>query len=92
MFSFISIESPVLSAQRLAPTCWILTIQQKNLIFGFGGCALGDAAWTDNWVVLYCRGGYYLKVYRDPSPEKEAKPTLQDMLDLSHAPDGVLSQ
>ncbi len=53
---------------------------------------LGDAAWTDNWAVLFCRGRYYLKVYRDPSPENEIKPTLQDMLDLSRALDGVLKQ
>ena len=53
---------------------------------------LGDAAWTDNWVVMFRRGRYYLKEYRDPSPENEVKPTLQDMLGLSRALDGVLKQ
>jgi hypothetical protein len=53
---------------------------------------LGDDAWTDNWVVLFYRGSYYLKVYRDPSPENEVKPTLHDMLDLSQALDGVLKR
>jgi hypothetical protein len=53
---------------------------------------LGDAAWTDNWVVLFRRGGYYLKVYADPSPENEVKPTLQDILDLSRTIDRALVQ
>jgi hypothetical protein len=59
---------------------------------GFQFRGLGDAAWTDNWVLLFRRGGYYLKVYPDPSPENEVKPTLQDMLDLSRTIDCALVQ
>ena len=51
-----------------------------------GGSSLpgiGDAAWADKGIVLFRQGNYFVRLFPDPSPENEVRPTLQDMLDLA---------
>jgi len=51
-----------------------------------GGTSLhgiGDAAWADKGIVLLRQGNYFLRIFPDPSPESEVRPTMQEMLDLA---------
>ena len=51
-----------------------------------GGSSLsgiGDAAWSDKGIVLFRQGNYFGRLFPDPSPENEVRPTLQEMLDLA---------
>jgi len=52
----------------------------------------GQSAWTDNHIVLFCRGKYFFRVFPDPSPESEPEPSLSEILELSHAVDHVISK
>jgi len=45
--------------------------------------AIGDAAWADKGIVLFRQGKYFVRIFPDPSPENEVKPTMQEMLDLA---------
>jgi hypothetical protein len=44
---------------------------------------IGDAAWGDKGIVLFRQGKYFVRIFPDPSPENEARPTMQEMLDLA---------
>jgi hypothetical protein len=44
---------------------------------------LGDAAWADKGIVLFRQGKYFVRIFPDPSPENEVRPTMQEMLDLA---------
>lgn len=44
---------------------------------------IGDAAWSDKGIVLLRQGNYFVRIFPDPSPENEVKPTMQDMIDLA---------
>ena len=51
-----------------------------------GGTSLhgiADAAWADKGIVLLRQGNYFLRIFPDPSPESEVRPTMQEMLDLA---------
>ena len=51
-----------------------------------GGSSLpgiGDAAWADKGIVLFRQGNYFVRIFPDPSPENEVRPTMQEMLDLA---------
>ena len=51
-----------------------------------GGSSLpgiGDAAWSDKGIVLFRQGNYFMRIFPDPSPENEVKPTTQEMIDLA---------
>jgi len=51
-----------------------------------GGASLpgtGDAAWSDKGIVLLRQGNYFMRIFPDPSPENEVKPTTQEMIDLA---------
>jgi len=53
---------------------------------GEGGSTLpgtGDAAWADKGIVLFRQGNYFIRIFPDPSPENEVKPTMQEMIDLA---------
>jgi len=53
---------------------------------GEGGSSLpgtGDAAWSDKGIVLLRQGNYFMRIFPDPSPENEVKPTMQEMIDLA---------
>jgi len=53
---------------------------------GEGGSSLpgiGDAAWADKGIVLFRQGDYFVRIFPDPSPENEVKPTMQEMIDLA---------
>jgi hypothetical protein len=51
---------------------------------------IGEAAWTDNYIVLLRRDRLFLRIWADPDPELEAKPTIKDIIELSKKIDGVL--
>jgi len=44
---------------------------------------IGDAAWADKGIVLIRHGNYFVRIFPDPSPENEVRPTMQEMLDLA---------
>jgi hypothetical protein len=51
-----------------------------------GGSSLagiGDGAWADKGIVLFRQGKYFVRIFPDPSPENEVRPTMQEMIDLS---------
>ncbi len=49
---------------------------------GFSLPGIGDAAWADKGIVLFRQGDYFVRIFPDPSPENEVKPTMQEMIDL----------
>ncbi len=58
-----------------------------------GGSSLtgiGDGAWADKGIVLFKQGKYFVRIFPDPSPENEVKPTPEEMLDLARAIDSLL--
>jgi len=44
---------------------------------------IGNAAWADKGIVLFTQGNYFARIFPDPSPENEVRPTMQEMLDLA---------
>ena len=53
---------------------------------GEGGSHLsgiGDGAWADKGIVLFRKANYFVRIFPDPSPENEVRPTMQEMLDLA---------
>ncbi len=44
---------------------------------------IGDAAWADKGIVLFRQGNYFVRIFPDPSPESEVRPTLQEMIALA---------
>ena len=51
---------------------------------------IGDGAWVDKGIVLFREGKYFVRIFSDPSPENEVRPTMQEMLDLARASDRLL--
>jgi hypothetical protein len=51
---------------------------------------IGESAWTDNHIILFRSGKYFLRIWPDPSSEAEIKPSLKDQLSLSQALEGAL--
>jgi hypothetical protein len=43
----------------------------------------GDAAWADKGIVLFRQSNYFVRIFPDPSPENEVRPTMHDMIDLA---------
>ncbi len=44
---------------------------------------IGDAAWADKGIVLFRERNYFVRIFPDPSPENEVRPTMQEMIDLA---------
>ena len=44
---------------------------------------IGDSAWMDKGIVLFRQGSHFVRIFPDPSPENEVRPTMQEMLDLA---------
>jgi hypothetical protein len=44
---------------------------------------IGEAGWADKGLVLFRQGKYFVRIFPDPSPENEVRPTMQEMLDLA---------
>jgi hypothetical protein len=44
---------------------------------------IGDEAWVDKGIVLFRKGKHFVRIFPDPSPENEVRPTAQEMLDLA---------
>ena len=60
---------------------------------GEGGSTLqgiGRSAWTDQWLLLFFQGPYFVRISPDPSNENKVKPTPQDMIALARAIDALL--
>jgi hypothetical protein len=58
-----------------------------------GGSSLteiGDAAWADKGILLFRQSKYFVRIFPDPSPENEVRPTLQEMRDLAREIAGAL--
>lgn len=53
---------------------------------------LGESAWTDNQIVLFQRGKYFLRVWPDPSLEPIMNPNLNDLLGLSRSLNVILKK
>jgi hypothetical protein len=51
---------------------------------------IGESAWTDNYIVLFRHERLFLRIWADPDPEVETKPTIRDLIELSKNIDGVL--
>jgi hypothetical protein len=51
---------------------------------------IGETAWTDQWLILFTRGPYFVRISPDPSMESKVKPTLQDMIGLARQIDALL--
>ena len=61
--------------------------------WGEGGSALqgiGKSAWTDQWLLLFTRGPYFVRISPDPSKENRVKPTPEDKVALARAVDILL--
>ena len=50
---------------------------------GSGLPGIGDAAWADKGIVLLRQRNYFVRIFPDPSPENEVRPTMQEMIDLA---------
>ena len=44
---------------------------------------IGDAAWADKGIVLLRQRNYFVRIFPDPSPENEIRPTMLEMIDLA---------
>ena len=53
---------------------------------------LGETAWTGSGMVLLHRDQYYLKLYADPSPEHEVKPSPEELVGLSFVIDQAIKE
>ncbi len=50
---------------------------------GSSQSGIGEAAWADKGILLFRQGNYFVRIFPDPSPENEVRPTMQEMLDLA---------
>jgi hypothetical protein len=53
---------------------------------------LGETAWTGSGMILFRRDQYYLKVYADPSPENDVRPSSEELVGLSTVIDQAIKQ
>lgn len=51
---------------------------------------LGESAWTDNYMVLFTRGMYFCRIWPEPTSELEAKPKMEDLVNISKYLDMIL--
>jgi hypothetical protein len=51
---------------------------------------IGEGAWADKGVVLFREERYFVRIFPDPSPENEVRPTTQEMLDLAREIAGAM--
>jgi hypothetical protein len=61
---------------------------------GEGGSLLqgiGSSAWTDEWLLLFTRGPYFVRISPDPSKESKERPTPEDKAALARAIDVLLN-
>jgi hypothetical protein len=60
---------------------------------GEGGSTLqgiGESAWTDQWLLLFSQGPYFVRISPDPSNENKVKPTPEDMIALGRAIEALI--
>jgi hypothetical protein len=50
---------------------------------------LGEAAWSDNFVMLFRRNNFFFRVMPDMAYENEVEPTIREMEELSRELDGT---
>ena len=58
-------------------------LKQYSTEGGSSVLGIGDSAWADKGIVLFRQGNYFVRIFPDPSPENEVRPTMQEMLDLA---------
>lgn len=58
-------------------------LKQYSTEGGASQSGIGEAAWSDKGIVLFRQGNYFGRLFPDPSPDNEVRPTLQEMLDLA---------
>ena len=58
-------------------------LKQYSTEGGSSVLGIGDSAWADKGIVLFRQGGHFVRIFPDPSPENEVRPTMQEMLDLA---------
>jgi hypothetical protein len=51
---------------------------------------IGEAAWADQWLVLFRRHIHFVRLSPDPSPENPERPTHEEMLALARNIDNLL--
>ena len=51
---------------------------------------LGEAAWSDNTILLFQRGKFFLRIWPDDSLGMTLSPKYKDLLELSRSIDGAL--
>ena len=59
---------------------------------GSGIAELGESACTDNYIILFRQGRYFVRIWPDPSPESKAQLSFEHMLELSRALDRELEK
>jgi hypothetical protein len=53
---------------------------------------IGNAAWSDNSILLFWRNRYFFRVRPDPTSETDAPPGLNDLIRLSRSMDQITAQ
>jgi hypothetical protein len=51
---------------------------------------IGDAAWTDKWLILFRRNGYFVRISPDPVPDYPERPADEEMIALARHIDDLL--
>lgn len=51
---------------------------------------VGEAAWADQWLVLFSRHIHFVRLSPNPSPENPERPTHEEMLALARQIDALL--
>ena len=51
---------------------------------------IGEAAWTDRWLVLFRSHIHFVRLSPDPSPENPDRPTYEELLALARQIDALL--
>jgi len=51
---------------------------------------IGDAAWTDEWLILFRRNGYFVRISPDPVPDYPERPAQEEIPALAREIDALL--
>jgi hypothetical protein len=51
---------------------------------------IGDSAWTDQWLLLFRRQIYFVRISPDPLPENPEQPSHEEMTALAREIDSLL--
>jgi hypothetical protein len=51
---------------------------------------IGDVAWTDEWLILFRRNSYFVRISPHPVPDYPERPAQEEIIALAHEIDGLL--